>query len=331
MGLAASLETRHIVARALWTLPADDPDLRVELAPAIKGAFDESTGWQVFYEWQTGARRFPGEQMLRDIWAAARPAESLEPIYEKARARGWRQPYRAASPDSIARQQEREAAAEKRRIREEQGYLRAAKEAGEIIAHASLEPHPYLAAKGFPSPEAKYGRPSMEGRGLVLGGRLVVPMRNHESGAVTAVQWIDEDGGKRFGPAGCRVGGSVFRLGQAAAPAETWWVEGYATGLSVLRALGRFYRRRDQVVVCFSAANLVKVARGGIVIADHDASGVGEEKARETGLAFWMPPDSDTDANDYEMAYGTLALAEQLNALALANRRARLDSRRGRG
>ena len=69
----------------------------------------------------------------------------------------------------------------------------------------------------------------------------------------------------------------------------------------------------SQVVVCFSAGNLQKIAApGGFVIADNDASRTGENAARATGLSYWSPPDVGTDANDYHQKYGLDALAKAL-------------------
>ena len=95
----------------------------------------------------------------------------------------------------------------------------------------------------------------------------------------------------------------------------TWYCEGYATGLSIQAALKHLYRD-DRVVVCFSAANIAAVAgREGLVVADHDANGVGERYALKTGLRYWMPPDVGTDANDYHLAHGVKALAGELRRM----------------
>ncbi len=125
---------------------------------------------------------------------------------------------------------------------------------------------------------------------------------------VSSLQLIRPDGSKRFLKGG-RASGCVYCLGSGY---EQWWCEGLATGLSVQTALRLFYRRA-RVTVCFSASNLAKAARRGIVIADHDEkSGAGEKAARATGLRWWMPPEPG-DANDFHRSYGVRALAEQLS------------------
>ena len=146
-------------------------------------------------------------------------------------------------------------------------------------------PHPYLAAKGFP-----------DARALVVAkdNLLLVPMRNMRTGTVQSLQTITPDGAKKLLPGG-RAKGVVYNLGQAL---TRWYVEGYATGLSVQAALKRMYRQ-DQVVVCFSAGNLAHVAPPGgpsprqrYVIVDNDASGTGEKYAAKTGCPIGCPGSS---------------------------------------
>ena len=112
----------------------------------------------------------------------------------------------------------------------------------------------------------------------------------------------------------------MFNLGRHS---TRWYVEGYATGLSVQAALRRMYRD-DQVVVCFSAGNLGNVAnprgdspRSRYVIADNDESGTGQRYAEKTGLPYWMPPESG-DANDWHQKHGIEALADALREVLIA-------------
>ena len=179
----------------------------------------------------------------------------------------------------------------------------AARRAKTVFDHASYATHPYLARKGFP-----------EHRGFVIGGeRLVVPVRGERgTGDVVGLQTILPDGTKRFGPPGCRVKGGGFRLGGGGE--GTWYVEGYATALSVRAALRLLYRPQDAVVIAFSAGNLPQVAgRRGIVIGDRDPKGAGERAARATGLPYWLPREGD--ANDFHRAHGVQALADRLRTL----------------
>ena len=167
-----------------------------------------------------------------------------------------------------------------------------------MIAEARIDTHPYLARKGFP-----------EHRMFVRDGVLLVPMRPVEDYAkIASIQTIQADGSKKFLRGG-RARGCVYHIGNGT---DLWWCEGLATGLSVAQALKRLYRR-SRVTVCFSAGNLSKVARRGLVIADHDArSGAGEDAAKRTGLPYWLPPEPG-DANDLHLARGIAALSDELS------------------
>lgn len=129
---------------------------------------------------------------------------------------------------------------------------------------------------------------------------VIVPMYASD-GSLINRQKIYPDGKKRFG-AFLETGGARFIIEGSGA---TYLCEGYATGASVHEATGA------EVVVCFSANNLPKVAKdypGATVIADNDQSGTGEEYARKTGLPFILIPVVGMDANDFAAEYGKEAL-----------------------
>lgn len=193
---------------------------------------------------------------------------------------------------------------ERTRREDAQRRQKAAMQAREIVQRCRFDRHPYLDRKGFEGEQ-----------GLVdFDGRLVVPMRDCSAyGKVNSVQWISSDGEKKFLPGGTAKG-SVFIIGTGP---EAWFVEGLATGLSVRAALAALYRQA-RVVVCFSAGNLAHVAGlmtgRRFIVADHDASGVGERYAAQTGLPWVMPPEVGMDANDWHKAAGVRALADLLRS-----------------
>jgi putative DNA primase/helicase len=198
----------------------------------------------------------------------------------------------------------RDAARHQQRVRD--GWAKAGSRAAALIDAAKPGEHAYLECKGF-----------ADEMGLVgADGALIVPMRHWRSNALVGAQIIVWDGeamkyDKRMLP-GMRARGAVFRLGPQRA-ARTWLVEGYATGLSVLAALG-LMKLRDSVLVCFSAGNLVAVARdmglhGLCCFADNDASGAGERAARDAGIRWVMSPVVGEDANDMHKRAGIFQVA----------------------
>lgn len=181
-------------------------------------------------------------------------------------------------------------------------YQEAAKRAESLLAACELKEHLYLRIKGFPAM-----------RGLVSGGKLVIPMRSL-SGSVAGVQTVESVDGawKKKMMHGMRAKGAVLKLG---AGPEMWLVEGYATGLSVQAALAQMHMRAA-VMVCFSASNLVYVSKmvsGRLyVAADNDESGTGAQAARETGLLWVMPEAVGNDWNDEHVLRGVGGLCQAI-------------------
>lgn len=179
---------------------------------------------------------------------------------------------------------------------------RAADRAAELLTSATFETHGYLRARGF-----------ADQKGLVLpDGALMIPMRDVSTNALLGAQLIrleDNQWTKKMLP-GMRAKGAVFVIGRRHVP-EHWLVEGFATGLSVDRALQQL-RLNASVVVCFSAQNLTHAAGllGGkrFVFADNDASQTGARAAISTCLPWAMSPLVGEDANDLHQRAGLLAV-----------------------
>lgn len=132
--------------------------------------------------------------------------------------------------------------------------------------------HPYIEAKGLTA----NGCAGLKVRGV----DLVVPMRIGTT--LLSFQTITPAGEKRF-RTGCPISGSYHLLHRPNA-AVTAFAEGLATGLAIFQAVPT-----AQVVVCFDAGNLVKVAtswsgRGLTVICADDDHG----NAVNTGLIKGM-------------------------------------------
>jgi putative DNA primase/helicase len=189
----------------------------------------------------------------------------------------------------------------------DRSYEMAADRAEIILRTAKMEEHPYLEIKGFAGMQ-----------GYVMGGKLLVPMRNVVTNKLQGFQEIywDEPNRKYEKKMlhGMRAKNAVLYMGSREAP-ETWFVEGYATGLSLHKAL-RSVGSNASVVVCFSASNMVQVAsqvKGDrFVFADNDESKTGEKSAIETGLPWTMADEVGYDANDLHDKRGLMAVVKKV-------------------
>lgn len=171
----------------------------------------------------------------------------------------------------------------------------AAKRAAWIMHQCKKETHDYLAKKGFPDEKA-----------WVWNGLMVVPMRIDNS--IVGCQLISEDGTKKF-LSGQRTKGasSVFDN-----KGTEILCEGYATALSIRRAL-KAVRMRYKLIVCFSAANILEIAKSrpeALLVADTDD--VGLSVAKKTGLPFWQSDVIGEDFNDAEIRVGAKDAGEWL-------------------
>ena len=295
---------------ALSFIDPDDRETWWRTGAAIKSGFGED-GLEMWLSWSKQSQRFDHRAAMAS-WRSFRQVNriTMGTLYAFARQGGW-QPSISNPPVVF-----RPAVDLEKRRRESEAEVRRAGSAAQIarqwINEAELAPHPYLSRKGLYWDPGHYikDRDAHVGghgvRGLVRNGLLLVPMQRLDSLEVRAVQVIDDDGGKKFQPTGCRVAGTAFALGAPPRSAQYhWYCEGYATAWSVYLALTELFpQQKHSVIVMFSAMNLARHAQRGFVIADNDESGTGEKCAQRSGLPFWMPPDVGTDANDFHVKYG---------------------------
>ena len=194
----------------------------------------------------------------------------------------------------------REAAAAAQRKRAQQEA--AAKKAGWIMHQCQLGAHEYLKRKGFD--EAQGNIWAHEGKKI-----LVIPMR--VAGRIVGCQLIQEDGEKKF-LFGQRTGDAEYIIDNKG---PHILCEGYATALSVQQALASV-KRRYTLHICFSAGNMVKVAKHvprGFVVADNDASETGERAAKDIGWPYFMPPTAGHDFNDMHQSLGLFKTSQALH------------------
>lgn len=190
---------------------------------------------------------------------------------------------------------------------QEKRYKAAGLEAEEILKRASMKSHAYLDLKGFP-----------DEKGFVIDDFLFIPMRNvvtNDLQGFQSIRWLPVD--RKYEKkmlTGMKAKNAVYWMGDRQAQ-EIWLVEGYATGLSVRKAL-RSVGNQAAVVVTFSAMNLVQVAPqiGGrrFVFADNDESHTGQKAAEETGLPWVMAEETGWDANDLHLRKGLFSVVAKI-------------------
>lgn len=169
---------------------------------------------------------------------------------------------------------------------------------GYLVKKSITFAHRYL--RRIPKREAlqyirKGGILNEEGRTQSLGGLtdnlLVVPVQNAE-GETTSIQFIDENGNKRFLLGGAQKGcywSTLLHTKEGKTSPVIGICEGVATALSL------YHQKQIPVIASFSANNLQSVAvkirelypnRQIIIFADRDPSGVGVNRAQETARAL---------------------------------------------
>jgi putative DNA primase/helicase len=228
---------------------------------------------------RNGAYIYDGQSGAVQNWA----------VHEKPISWYSKEAYR---PDPNLAAKREKAAQDKLRLQQ-----KAAHKAQALIRSSVMDRHPYLVRKGFESAKA-----------YVLGVQLVLPMRVNQS--LVGCQIIQPDGGKKF-LFGQRTKGASLTIDNKG---RDILCEGFATALSVRRALKEL-RERYTIHVCFSAGNMLEVARGKVnplVIADNDP--VGLRVARQIG-EYWVSARDGEDLNDMEMREGTAAVSQSLSAL----------------
>lgn len=254
-----------------------------------------------------GAYFWDGERGWVFNWAEGARVE----WFEDPHAKPW------TEADKAAWKAKRDAA----RVTQEQEQQRAARRADDALRACTMGQSNYLTLKGFPDEKAF----------LDASGSTLIPMNDFFTGNLSGVQriyWNHEvlKYEKKMTP-GMKAKGAVYRLGSPRA-ALTVMCEGYATGLSIKAAIDGF---NASVLVCFSASNLVHLAkyiRGRVVVfADNDASGTGQRAAEATGLPWCMSPTEGQDANDLHKE-GSVFAVRRVMAPILHNPAIRMGMRK---
>lgn len=228
-----------------------------------------------------------GENNKLSGWYKLHPDEPQAGVFGNWKT-GEQQTWKTNQKSTVSREEIE--ANRKRRQAEHEQKIKAASEKAKAIWGQSkpCTEHPYLAAKQVDS----YGC-------RVYKNQLVVPVWQPDR-TLSSLQFIDDDGNKKFLTGGMIRGGFHF-IGK---PTDTMYItEGYATGASVHLMTG------SGVFVAFNAGNLPEVAINArmlfkeakfVIAADNDESGTGEKYAQKTGLPYVMPEETG-DFNDHPM------------------------------
>ena len=294
------------VEGALSFVASDDRDIWIRMGAALKTVFGDEQGFAMWDSWSRSSAKYE-QRVMRSQWRSFRRGRiGAGTIFFIAQARGWKPTERDPGVTPPWYQPEDSNSADIARQAEAARHATVAQEAVNIVEDSKTGTgHPYMVAKGFPDQQVLIRHPYHKSDSLE-GSVMVVPIWTQASNRVQSLQFIDEKGTKRFLPGG-KVKGGCFRISRGR---ERWLVEGYATGLSVRTALKILYRDAE-VVVAFSASNMVNFGRRCMVVADNDANGVGHKYAKATHQPWWSPPEHG-DANDLHQQSGILALVECL-------------------
>lgn len=291
---------------ALEFIPAEEREMWVRMAMAVKSELGDA-GFDLWDRWSQTAHNY-NAMSAKSVWKSCKGAggTTIATLFHEAKGYGWRDNNTYTPPTEAAMRARRQAAADRltaEQIEIERGQAEAAKKAAWIMHQTKPDEHAYLQSKGWPDAKGAVWWPN-ERQNL-----LCIPMR--VGSTLVGVQLINREGQKRY-LTGQRTSGAEYLIANNGYGAMDFWVEGYATGLSLRECL-QALKLRYRIHITFSAGNLEKMARAagaGYVIADKDDSGTGERVALASGLPYFLP---DTgDFNDLHQAQGTFRASQIL-------------------
>lgn len=271
---------------------------------AIKHELGED-GFDMWDSWSQRSASYKPAAALAS-WRSFRGAGvTMGSMYHEATMAGWKPKADVsyAEPTKAqleARERARNARLDAEKSQRADDQERAAKKAAWILHQAKNEQHAYLHSKGWGEMMGSVWWVTEEQN------LLCIPMRVGPK--LVGVQLIDRTGQKKY-LRGQRTSGAEYCINNSGHGALDWFVEGYATGLS-LRDCLMALRLRYRIHVCFSAQNLKRMANIGVIVADRDESKTGENAAIATGLPYFLPPDGDL--NDMHRAQGLFKTSQAI-------------------
>lgn len=281
------------IEQALAFVDPHDRDTWISCGMAIKSEVGES-GFDIWDRWSSGADNYQA-RAARASWKSFSEGGGIGigTLFRMAMDNGYvhntNDRPAPPTPDQIAEREAKRQAVEaeqaKRRTdaANKASSLWNAKPSALEAGCPSVNEHPYLGKKRIQSHGAKVYRGSLTIGGMDCNGALMLPVKFN--GKITSLQFIAEDGEKRFLPGGAKGG---FLIGKIETDKPVCIAEGFATGASIHEATGY------PVVVAFDAGNLKKMAEAIrvknpdaviVLCADADESETGQKKATEAAQA----------------------------------------------
>ena len=298
VGVPLSIDLRTTQKRPSYTNPAE---FLAEFAKVLEEAGLVITGLPVASGEIVRVPVADGNSRDKDGWYVAHDDEVFGAAFGnwKTGAQGkWSSVERhSMTPHQLKiHNQQMTKAREARDVEEKTRYADGAREASKIMSSITdkVNDHPYIEAK------------SLTGMYPIYNNSIVIPAYD-EQGNISTIQFIDNDGKKKFLKGGRKKGCYHLIEGE---PDTVYICEGWATGITLSEATGM------TVAVAFDAGNLMPVARNvskkfpnaiKIVAGDDDhekeknvGRQIAEEVARELGLSAVFPDceKGESDFND---------------------------------
>ncbi|MDO4997332.1 MAG: LPD7 domain-containing protein [Neisseria sp.] len=277
------------IRRALSYIEPNDRDDWWHIGAALKDELGEN-GFEIWDDWSRQADNYNARD-AKTTWKSLKVGIwHIESVWKMARQNGWK-PSKPFVQLSEAEQAKRKAESDAKRqvaeLAQQQAKMKAKRTAQTIWQNSkstSLN-HPYLQAKGIMDLAVISGLRQNQYKN---DNNLVIPVMYERE--IVNLQFINQDGEKRFLSGGQVQGGYAF-IGKAEEVEKGVVIaEGWATAASIHQAVGK------PVIVAFNAGNMVKVAERMvqklprhtpvIVAADNDASQTGIKKAEQVASLF---------------------------------------------
>ncbi|WP_051940839.1 LPD7 domain-containing protein [Stenoxybacter acetivorans] len=315
---------RQEIQNALSYLDSQNRDLWVKMGAAIKDELGED-GFDVWDEWSRQSSNYKTRD-AKDVWKSLKAGKvRIGSLFYEARQNGYK-PEKPYAPPTAEAQAKRKAEAQARQQQAAEA-TRAAQAKAQFTAQtlwkngkAANPNHPYLKAKGITDPAviSQIKQSRYQGQ-----SNLLIPMR--QNGEIVSMQFINENGGKRFLTNG-KMQGSFTVIGdESNIKNGVILAEGFATAASLNQATGK------PVVIAFNAGNLKAVAEQlkdrlpenaqVLIAADNDVSQTGSQKAHQAAEVFGeraqviLPEFSEAEIARYQAQYGNDKLPSDFNDL----------------